>query len=66
MTNKEFSRLLRKLVNDSGISYKELARRVGIVHSTILAWANAQRSPRMDVVGKVLNELGYKLEVVKK
>lgn len=66
MTNKEFSRLLRKLVNDSGISYKELARRVGIVHSTILAWANGQRSPRMEVVGKVLNELGYKLEVVKK
>ena len=66
MTNTEFSRILRKAVNESGLTYHELARRCGIVHSTVLSWANAQSSPRIETAGWVLAELGYKLEVVKK
>lgn len=66
MTNKEFSRILRKLVSDRGISYTELANRANVSSTAVLSWANDQHSARMDLAIAILDELGYKLEVVPK
>ncbi len=66
MTNLDFSRILRRLVAESGKSYSDIARQAGIAHSTILQWANGKVSPRLDTADMVLEILGHKVEVVEK
>lgn len=66
MTNSEFSRILRKVIAESGLSWNEAARRAGIAHSTLLMWANGRVSPKLETAWMVLGMFGYKLEVVAK
>ena len=66
MTVADFSRLLRKLVAEKGISYTQLADKANVSSTAVLSWANDKHSARMDLAIAILDELGYKLEVVPK
>ena len=55
-----------KLRNESNISQSELARRVGIARSTIARMERNLHSISLGTFTKLLEVMGYKLEIVKK
>ena len=55
-----------KLRNESNISQSELSRRVGITRSTIARMERNLHSISLGNFIKLLDALGYKLEIVKK
>ena len=55
-----------KLRNESNISQSELSRRVGIARSTIARMERNLHSISLGNFIKLLDALGYKLEIVKK
>ena len=55
-----------KLRNESNISQSELAKRIGIARSTIARMEKNMHSMSISNFTKLLDTLGYKLEIVKK
>ena len=55
-----------KLRNESNISQFELAKRVGIARSTIARMERNLHSISLSTFTKLLDVLGYKLEILKK
>ena len=55
-----------KLRNESNISQSELSKRVGIARSTIARMEKNMHSMSISNFTKLLDALGYKLEIVKK
>ena len=68
ISNEEFDLICEyiKLRNESNISQSELARRVGIARSTIARMERNLHSISLCTFTKLLDVLGYKLEIVKK
>ena len=68
INNDEFDLICKyvKLRNESNISQSELARRIGIARSTIARMEKNMHSMSIGNFVKVLDVLGYKLEIEKK
>ena len=68
ISNEEFDLICNyiKLRNESNISQSELARRVGIARSTIARMERNLHSISLSTYTKLLDALGYKLEIIKK
>ena len=68
ISNEEFDLICEyiKLRNESNISQSELARRVGIARSTIARMEKNMHSMSIGNFVKLLDALGYKLEIIKK
>lgn len=47
------------------LSLGKLAKHSGVADSVICRWKTGETVPRIDVLQKVLNALGYKLQIVK-
>ena len=58
--------LIYRLRAEHGLSFKKLAEKSGVADSTILKWETGESSPNIDKLQKVLNALGYKLQIVRK
>ena len=50
----------------SNISQRELAKKIGIAQSTIARMENNMHSMSISNFTKILNALGYKLEIIEK
>lgn len=55
-----------KLRHASNITQKELSERVGVAQSTIARMENNMHSASLGLITKILSEMGYKLEIIKK
>ena len=55
-----------KLRNESNVSQAELAKRVGIARSTIARMERNLHSISLSTFTKLLDALGYELEILKK
>ena len=68
ISDEEFDLIYQyiKLRNESNISQSELARRVGIARSTIARMERNLHSISLSTFTKLLDALGYKLDIVKK
>ena len=68
ISDEEFDLICKyiKLRNESNISQSELARRVGIARSTIARMERNLHSISLSTFTKLLDALGYKLEISKK
>lgn len=56
----------KKIRYESKLSQRELAQRIGIAQSTIARMEKNMHSMSVGNFTKLLNELGYKLEILKK
>ena len=67
INNEEFDLICKyiKLRNESNISQAALARRVGIARSTIARMERNLHSMSLSTFTKLLDVMGYKLEIVK-
>lgn len=68
VSSEEFDLICKyiKLRNESNISQSELARRVDIARSTIARMEKNMHSMSIGNFVKLLDALGYKLEILKK
>ena len=68
ISDEEFDLICKyiKLRNQSNISQSELARRVGIARSTIARMERNLHSISLSTFTKLLDALGYELEIIKK
>ena len=68
ISDEEFDLICKyiKLRNESNISQSELAKRVGIARSTIARMERNLHSISLSTFTKLLDALGYKLEILKK
>lgn len=66
MSDLELSRILRKMVFESGKTVHELAKDTGIGHSTIWAWLHGRHGATVHALDQILAELGYELAIVRK
>ena len=68
ISDEEFDLICKyiKLRNESNISQSELAKRVGIARSTIARMERNLHSISLGTFTKLLEVIGYKLEIVKK
>ena len=68
VNDNEFNLICRyiKLRNESNISQSELAKKVGIARSTIARMERNLHSISLGIFTKLLDALGYKLEIIKK
>lgn len=68
VSDEEFDLICKyiKLRNELNISQSELARRVGIARSTIARMERNLHSISLGTFIKLLDELDYKLEILKK
>lgn len=68
ISDEEFDLICQyiKLRNESNISQSELAKRVGIARSTIARMERNLHSISLSTFTKLLDALGYKLEISKK
>ena len=68
ISDEEFDLICKyiKLRNESNISQSELAKRVGIARSTIARMERNLHSISLSTFTKLLDALGYKLDIVKK
>ena len=68
ISDEEFDLICKyiKLRNESNISQSELAKRVGIARSTIARMERNLHSISLSTFTKLLDVLGYKLEILKK
>ena len=58
--------IIEELQKEQGIRWKELSRQSGVSVNTIHNWKQRRGSPSLESVEKVLEVLGYELEVIKK
>lgn len=65
MTNQEFSRIIKQIIAEQKVEVRALARKSGVSEEAIHSWMRGESSPRLELVGYVLQALGYKIEVVK-
>ena len=56
--------ILRKAILESGLSFAEMERRSGVKRQSLMKFARAEQSLRLDMVDKLLAVLG--LELTKK
>lgn len=54
----EFSETLKEILRERGISYSELARRVGVSDASVSRWTNRNGVPGTTMVVKIANALG--------
>ena len=68
ISDEEFDLICKyiKLRNESNISQSELAKRVGIARSTIARMERNLHSISLSTFSKMLDVLGYKLEIIEK
>ena len=68
ISDEEFDLICKyiKLRNESNISQSELAKRVGIARSTIARMERNLHSISLSTFTKLLDALGYKLEILTK
>ena len=68
ISDEEFDLICKyiKLRSESNISQSELAKRVGIARSTIARMERNLHSISLSTFTKLLDALGYKLEIIKK
>ena len=68
ITDEEFDLICEyiKLRNESKVSQRILAKRIGIAHSTIARMEKNLHSISLGTFIKMLSVLDYKLEIVKK
>ena len=68
ISDEEFDLICKyiKLRNESNISQSELAKKVGIARSTIARMERNLHSISLGIFTKLLDALGYKLEIIKK
>ena len=68
ITDEEFDLICQyiKLRNESNISQSELAKKVGIARSTIARMERNLHSISLSTFTKLLDALGYKLDIAKK
>ena len=67
INDEEFDLICKyiKIRNDSNISQSELADRVGVARSTIARMERNLHSMSLSTFTKLLDVMGYKLEIVK-
>ncbi|OFV69279.1 helix-turn-helix domain-containing protein [Acetobacterium wieringae] len=58
--------ILSGIRTKKGMSLKKLYHLSGVADSVIHRWETGETMPRIDVLQKVLNAMGYKLQIVKK
>ena len=51
------------LIRESGMFCTDIARKSGVCARTVQSWKREERAPTIDNVEKVLNVLGYTLEI---
>ena len=69
LINEEEFNLICKYIKiryESNISQRELAKKIGIAQSTIARMENNMHSMSISNFTKILNALGYKLEIIEK
>ena len=68
ISDEEFNLICKyiKLRNESNVSQAELAKRVGIARSTIARMERNLHSISLSTFTKLLDALGYELEILKK
>ena len=69
LINDEIFDLICKYIKiryDSNISQRELAKKIGIAQSTIARMEKNMHSMSINNFIKILNALGYKLEIIEK
>lgn len=54
----EFAKSLKHLLSERGVSYSELARRIGVSDSAVSRWINRKGMPGAAVIAKIANALG--------
>jgi len=62
----KYNKEIKKIMIDEGINQKELAKRTGINQSTLSATFAGERNWTVNKIEKVLDALGYELQIVKK
>lgn len=55
--------ILRKLVFESGLSYRQVSQKTGIGRATLHAWIYGKNSPQIDAFCGCLSKLGYELVI---
>jgi transcriptional regulator with XRE-family HTH domain len=58
-----FARTLRRARTTAGLSLRELARRAGTSHATLLAYENATKVPTVATFLRVLESSGYAVDI---
>lgn len=53
-----FSRNLSRILMDHGISQADLASMMGVATSSVSAWCNGDKMPRMDKIEWIANHFG--------
>lgn len=66
MSDLELSRMLRKMVFDSGKTVHQLSKDTGIGHSTIWAWLHGRHGATVHALDLILDRLGYQLTITPK
>lgn len=66
MTAQEIAYLIRELVFETNRSQCAIAEECGVDHRTINGIVNGVNLPKLDTAIRILDALGYKLEVVPK
>ena len=68
INNNEFDLICEfiKLRYASNLTQKELSEKVGIAQSTLARMENNLHSVSLGLFIKILSEMGYKLEIIKK
>lgn len=65
MNHKEIIDAIKAERAKQGISLRELEQRSGLSKSTINTFEMGVRNPRLDIVLKICDELGLKIEITK-
>ena len=65
MNRLTVSRILRRLIVESNMTYAELSEKSGVSAKTISHWLHSEYAPSIESAECVLNVLGYKFDVVK-
>jgi DNA-binding phage protein len=60
------SKLLKTIIEKEKISHRALARAIGLDHASLSRSLRDDGNPESRTIEKILNHLGYDLEVVKK
>jgi transcriptional regulator with XRE-family HTH domain len=53
---------LRNAREESGLSLRELARRAGTSHATLLAYENGRKTPSVDTFVRILEAAGFAVD----
>lgn len=55
--------LIRQCREHAGITQAELARRLGTTQSAVSRWERGHETPRVDTLGRVLQECGFEVDL---